>query len=77
MIYRFDSSLTDAQMDLVLDWSWSLDDVHLWRGRSDRPGQYRFDWRIRVEGSRETEFLLRFSDSLVFECEADYSESRI
>ena len=72
MIYRFSSSATDAALDSVLDWSWYKPEVDMWRGRCDAPGQYRFDWRIRVEGAREIEFLLLFSAVVEFDAEPDY-----
>jgi hypothetical protein len=60
MIYRFSSSTPESVLDAVLAWSWYKESVEMWRGRCDAPGQYRFDWRIRVEGRFETEFLLRW-----------------
>lgn len=72
MIYRFEPSCSAEQLDRVLHWSWYLADVEMWRGRCDCPGQYRFDWRIRVEGVRETEFLVRFSGVVEFVAEPDY-----
>lgn len=71
MIYVFDSEICDSDINCVLAWSRSCADVDLWRGRSDRPGQYRFDWRIRVQGRTEVLFLLQFS-SLDFKAEPDY-----
>ena len=72
MIYRFLPSLTDAQLDSIVAWGWDKLDVELWRGRCDAPGQYRFDWRIRVEGRVETEFLLLFAGGVEFVAEPDY-----
>ena len=72
MIYRFLPSTCNDRLDLVLAWSWCREGVDMWMGRCDAPGQYRFDWRIRVEGCEETEFLLRFSGVLEFEAEPDY-----
>jgi hypothetical protein len=46
----------------------------MWRGRSDRPGQYRFDWRISVHGVDETVFLLQFASVAQFHAEPDYCE---
>ena len=72
MIYRFLPSNSYEQLDLVMTWSWYRSSVDMWMGRCDAPGQYRFDWRIRVEGCEETEFLLRFSGVLEFVAEPDY-----
>lgn len=72
MIYVFDPSCSSDLLDQVLSWCWYKDRVDMWRGRSDQPGQYRFDWRIRVEGRDETEFLVRFSGELEFRAEPDY-----
>ena len=72
MIYRFESSVAESSLDQVLAWSYSKPSVLMWRGRSDRPGQYRFDWRILVEAREETEFLLLFSSVVEFVAEPDY-----
>lgn len=72
MIYVFDPLCSESVLDDILAWSWYKPSVEMWRGRSDLPGQYRFDWRIRVEGVLETEFLLRFSARAVFRPEPDY-----
>lgn len=76
MIYRFEPSCSEPVLDSILEWAWYKDGVSLWRGRSDQPGQYRFDWRIRVEGAWETEFLLRFSGVAQFSAEPDYVDAR-
>jgi len=74
MIYRFESSTTESVLDRILSWSWHRADVAMWRGRSDRPGQYRFDWRISVHGVDETVFLLQFASVAQFHAEPDYCE---
>lgn len=74
MVYVFDSSCAAEALDQVLDWQWRNPRIEMWRGRSDRPGQYRFDWRIRVEGTDETLFLVLFSGVLEFSAEPDYLE---
>ena len=70
----FDPSCSSESLDLVLSWSWYKPSVDMWRGRSDQPGQYRFDWRISVQGRDETEFLVRFSGLLEFRAEPDYKD---
>jgi hypothetical protein len=61
-------------LDSILEWQWYRERVDMWRGRSDKPGQYRFDWRIRVEGVDETQFLLMFSHCAEFCAEPDYRD---
>lgn len=73
MIYRFEPSASDSVLNSVIEWSNSHSDVELWRGRCDQPGQYRFDWRIRLSGRTELEFILRFSGELEFTAEPDYA----
>lgn len=74
MIYRFNPDTPESVLDAVLAWSWHKHSVDMWRGRCDVPGQYRFDWRVRVEGAFETEFLLRWG-AVHCVAESDYSES--
>ena len=72
MIYCFEPTCAESVLDDILAWSWYRPSVEMWRGRSDQPGQYRFDWRIRVEGSDELMFLLLFAHRAEFVCEPDY-----
>ena len=74
MIYRFEPSCAESVLDRILEWQWHRADVDMWRGRSDVPGQYRFDWCIQVSGQDEVLFLLLFADCAVFSAEPDYRD---
>lgn len=74
MIYRINYDCVQHQLEEILAWA---DHHHCeyWRGRADQPGQYRFEWRIRVEGPLEVMFLLLFADRASFVAEPDYARA--